>query len=67
MNRFEATQTADPDKKRARIDLVVHAAPGVIVGIDPEDVLARLANVGKKRKDGTKPEKRVTVRIQEMK
>ncbi|KAF9879133.1 Ppx/GppA phosphatase [Colletotrichum karsti] len=65
--RFEATQTIDPDKKRARIDLIVHAAPGAAVGIDPEDILARLANVGKKRKDGTKPEKRVTVRIQEMK
>lgn len=44
----------------------MHVAPGAAVGIDPEDVLARLANVGKKRKDGTKPEKRVTVRIQEM-
>ncbi|KAJ3940774.1 retrograde regulation protein 2, partial [Colletotrichum tropicale] len=64
--RFEAKESIDPDKKRARIDLVVHVAPGAAVGIDPEDVLARLANVGKKRKDGTKPEKRVTVRIQEM-
>ncbi|TDZ53092.1 Retrograde regulation protein 2 [Colletotrichum trifolii] len=65
--RFEATQTADPDKKRARIDLVVHVAPSAAVGIDPEDVMGRLANVGKKRRDGSKPEKRVTVRIQEMK
>ncbi|WYZ34553.1 hypothetical protein EsH8_I_000829 [Colletotrichum jinshuiense] len=65
--RFEATQTVDPDKKRARIDLTVLVAPGAGVGIDPEDVMGRLANVGKKRKDGTKPEKKVTVRIQEMK
>ncbi|KAL0939214.1 Ppx/GppA phosphatase [Colletotrichum truncatum] len=65
--KFETTQTVDPEKKRARIDLTIHVAPGATVGINPEDVMGRLANVGKKRKDGTKPEKRVTVRIQEMK
>ncbi|KAF6805782.1 retrograde regulation protein 2 [Colletotrichum sojae] len=65
--KFEATQTIDPDKKRARIDLTILVAPGAVTGIDPEDIVGRLANVGKKRKDGTKPEKRVTVRIQEMK
>ncbi|OLN85369.1 Retrograde regulation protein 2 [Colletotrichum chlorophyti] len=65
--RFEATQTVNPDKKRASIDLTILVAPGAAVGIDPEDILGRLANVGKKRKDGSKPEKKVTVRIQEMK
>ncbi|GKT41935.1 RGG repeats nuclear RNA binding protein B [Colletotrichum spaethianum] len=65
--RFEATQTVDPEKKRASIDLTVYVAPGAAVGIDPEDVKGRLSNVGKKRKDGTKPDKKVTVKIQEMK
>ncbi|KAI3544044.1 Ppx/GppA phosphatase [Colletotrichum filicis] len=65
--RFEATQTSDPEKKRASIDLTVHVAPGAAVGIDPADVMGRLANVGKKRKDGTKPDKKVSVKIVEMK
>ncbi|KAK1991297.1 Ppx/GppA phosphatase [Colletotrichum falcatum] len=65
--RFEATQTVDPEKKRASIDLTVHVAADAAVGIDPEDVKGRLSNVGKKRKDGTRPDKKVTVRIQEMK
>ncbi|KAK1978762.1 Ppx/GppA phosphatase [Colletotrichum cereale] len=65
--RFEATQTVDPEKKRARIDLTVHVAAAAAVGIDPEDVKGRLSYVGRKRKDGTRPDKKVTVRIQEMK
>ncbi|KAK1729275.1 Ppx/GppA phosphatase [Colletotrichum acutatum] len=65
--RFEATQTSNPEKKRASIDLTVHVAPGAAVGIDPADVMGRLANVGKKRKDGTKPDKKVSVKIVEMK
>ncbi|KZL76036.1 retrograde regulation protein (Ppx/GppA phosphatase) [Colletotrichum tofieldiae] len=65
--RFEATQTVDPEKKRASIDLTVHVAPGAAVGIDLEDVKGRLSNVGKKRKDGTRPDKKVTVKIQETK
>ncbi|OHE93628.1 Ppx/GppA phosphatase [Colletotrichum orchidophilum] len=65
--RFEATQTTDPTKKRASIDLTVHVAPGAAVGIDPADVMGRLSNVGKKRKDGTKPDKKVSVKIVEMK
>ncbi|GJC92002.1 PPX/GppA phosphatase [Colletotrichum higginsianum] len=65
--RFEATQTVDPEKKRARIELTVHVAAAAAVGIDPEDVKGRLSNVGKKRKDGTRPDKKVTVRLLEMK
>ncbi|KXH32683.1 Ppx/GppA phosphatase, partial [Colletotrichum salicis] len=65
--RFEATQTSDPEKKRASIDLTVHVASGAAVGIDPADVMGRLANIGKKRKDGTKPDKKVSVKIVEMK
>lgn len=47
--------------------MTVHVAPGAAVGIDPADVMGRLANVGKKRKDGTKPDKKVSVKIVEMK
>ncbi|WQF78113.1 Putative ppx/GppA phosphatase, ATPase, nucleotide binding domain-containing protein [Colletotrichum destructivum] len=65
--RFEATQTVDPEKKRASIELTVHVAAAAAVGIDPEDVKGRLSNVGKKRKDGTRPDKKVTVRLLEMK
>ncbi|KAK2050334.1 Ppx/GppA phosphatase [Colletotrichum somersetense] len=65
--RFEATQTVDPEKKRASIELTVHVAAGAAVGIDTEDVKGRLSYVGRKRKDGTRPDKKVTVRIQEMK